>query len=933
MKSFARIRSLFNPLSTSSCFQVSFFLFIVFVVYTMLPFSMRGAIIASAITCFSHTVTLSVCLASTAPDLEPLVWQILANVIIFTCGNLAGAYHKHLMDLALKQTYQDTCNCIKSPIKLEFEKHQQQRQNSSSPISGSRASPQPQISCFPSSVSCRIKPPVWSPSPGQQLQPAPPEEGEGGKRSKKASPPGACSAKKSSTPQARSSAAQQPSAVQPSAAQPGSSGTQPLFDGSLVNTLQSLASRPYIPQAANISSRLRAKILDGKDINLVSLILPSPECDKAIATGGSITAVFKSADPRLLKDLSIGQFLVAFSIFRDVLCAVYPERRVDSDAYLAVIGDLHIKYGKSVYYQYHKSFSSKAALHLAHCNIRLDWSVLDTELLVMATGGQQVVSCISCGAQGHTSPLCPSVPLSGSSVFPTQYSGNNKPNLPAGMLTRGLSQGFRVGVLSLVAKNLQSAAKEPTIVSQLIQKELNKGYLIGPFHSSPFPVFRTSPIGVATRKYSEKKRLIFDLSAPRAGPFCSINSLIPPEYFSLHYASVDNAIKLIKFAGQGAWLSKADITDAFKIIPIHPSQWHMFGIRWESKFYFAVRLTFGCRSSPCIFNSFSEALCWILLNIVRIPSVLHLLDDFLLIDPPRDNSGASLAKLKLCFQELGVPLSEEKTLGPTTRLEFLGITLDSVDMEASLPTDKLQRIRDITKSFCEQQVITKQQLLSLLGHLNFAMRIIPQGRSFISRLLDTASAVENLHDHVFLDEGCRSDLRFWSLLLAHWNGVTFFYDDLVYSSDSMRFFTDAAPSVGFGGFFQGEWFAGSWPPSFPSHASSSALHEIFPIAVACHVWGHLWPRKRISVLCDNQSVVGIINKARSPCRDIMPFMRSITWSSITHNFLISARHVPGHLNSVADSLSRFHFQTFRNLCPEASAQPVRIPPLHLLSLF
>uniref|UniRef100_H3BZL8 Adenylate cyclase type 2 n=1 Tax=Tetraodon nigroviridis TaxID=99883 RepID=H3BZL8_TETNG len=107
--------------------QVSFFLFIVFVVYTMLPFSMRGAIIASAITCSSHTVTLSVFLAARVPELEPLVWQILANVIIFICGNLAGAYHKHLMDLALKQTYQDTCNCIKSPMKLEFEKHQQER--------------------------------------------------------------------------------------------------------------------------------------------------------------------------------------------------------------------------------------------------------------------------------------------------------------------------------------------------------------------------------------------------------------------------------------------------------------------------------------------------------------------------------------------------------------------------------------------------------------------------------------------------------------------------------------------------------------------------------------------------------------------------------------------------------------------------------------
>ncbi|TMS11178.1 Adenylate cyclase type 2 [Larimichthys crocea] len=107
--------------------QVSFFLFIVFVVYTMLPFSMRDAIIASVLTSASHTIVLSVCLSTTADHMEPIVWQILANIIIFLCGNMAGAYHKHLMELALKQTYQDTCNCIKSPIKLEFEKRQQER--------------------------------------------------------------------------------------------------------------------------------------------------------------------------------------------------------------------------------------------------------------------------------------------------------------------------------------------------------------------------------------------------------------------------------------------------------------------------------------------------------------------------------------------------------------------------------------------------------------------------------------------------------------------------------------------------------------------------------------------------------------------------------------------------------------------------------------
>ncbi|XP_039080495.1 adenylate cyclase type 2-like, partial [Hyaena hyaena] len=105
--------------------QVSFFLFIIFVVYTMLPFNMRDAVIASVLTASSHTIVLSACLSATPGAKEHLVWQILANVIIFICGSLAGAYHKHLMELALQQTYQDTCNCIKSRIKLEFEKRQQ----------------------------------------------------------------------------------------------------------------------------------------------------------------------------------------------------------------------------------------------------------------------------------------------------------------------------------------------------------------------------------------------------------------------------------------------------------------------------------------------------------------------------------------------------------------------------------------------------------------------------------------------------------------------------------------------------------------------------------------------------------------------------------------------------------------------------------------
>ncbi len=61
----------------------------------------------------------------------------------------------------------------------------------------------------------------------------------------------------------------------------------------------------------------------------------------------------------------------------------------------------------------------------------------------------------------------------------------------------------------------------------------------------------------------------------------------------------------------------------------HPSKflasvWHLL----DKKFYFAVRLTFGCKSSPKIFDMLSEALCWILQNNHAIPYLIHLLDDF-----------------------------------------------------------------------------------------------------------------------------------------------------------------------------------------------------------------------------------------------------------------------------------------------------------------
>jgi hypothetical protein len=104
-------------------------------------------------------------------------------------------------------------------------------------------------------------------------------------------------------------------------------------------------------------------------------------------------------------------------------------------------------------------------------------------------------------------------------------------------------------------------------VSELIQKELDNGCIYGQFCKPPFEHYRVYPLGVATGKYSHKKRLILDLSAPHSEGVASINDLIDKEQCSMSYIKIDDAIKIITKYGQGIKLCKFDIQNAFKICP------------------------------------------------------------------------------------------------------------------------------------------------------------------------------------------------------------------------------------------------------------------------------------------------------------------------------------------------------------------------------
>lgn len=391
-----------------------------------------------------------------------------------------------------------------------------------------------------------------------------------------------------------------------------------------------------------------------------------------------------------------------------------------------------------------------------------------------------------------------------------------------------------VNVPTYECKNALTARKNPEVVSKLLQDEIDKGFLIGPFSEPPFVTYRVSPLGIATHKYSKKQRLILDLSSPHnSNEHQSVNDLIDKELCSLSYIKLDDAIKVIQDFGKGSKCCKVDISDAFKQLPISKEQWHLFCVKWNNLYYHYVRLPFGCRSSPRLFDTLSTSVCWIAQNNYNIPVIFHLLDDFLTIDKPSDCGERTMALLSLIFNKLNIPLSQKKTIGPVCELEYLGVILDTIKMEARLPLDKVKRITEYIRLILSKRSCTRKELEQLLGHLNFASRVILPGRAFVTYLYKLMSSVKEGYHYVHLNKECKSDLNMWLEFLSSWNGINMFYEPELTSAPDMHLYTDASSTLGFGGYYQGKWFCENWPKTLPSISDKTLSMAFFRTISYC----------------------------------------------------------------------------------------------------
>ena len=365
----------------------------------------------------------------------------------------------------------------------------------------------------------------------------------------------------------------------------------------------------------------------------------------------------------------------------------------------------------------------------------------------------------------------------------------------------------------------------------------------------------------AVKKSDGSLRPITDCKRPIG---VSINNYMDTTCTKFSYVSIDDVSKSIK---PGCYFYVLDIKSAYRSVNVSPYDRRFQGFEWNlngsEEVFLDHCLVFGLKCAPYIFTQLTE---FIVRSMVRkgFLDVYGYLDDFLVVAETEIDCKRKMSALIDLLQGLGFVVAWRKVVPPSQVVTYLGIELDSVQMELRLPQKKLIRLRNLVDEFRGRKHCSLKELQVLAGHLSHASTVVKGGRTFSRRIINLAKFLREKTELISLPDWFFADLDWWIAFCACFNGSAKIIGDDRSSEIVLQ--TDSSLS-GFGARCGPLWFLGVWhlpqpPDDFPmDHWEVSPMDyckemhinqlELWPILVAARKWGPSWRDCKIRVFTDN----------------------------------------------------------------------------------
>ena len=187
-------------------------------------------------------------------------------------------------------------------------------------------------------------------------------------------------------------------------------------------------------------------------------------------------------------------------------------------------------------------------------------------------------------------------------------------------------------------------------------------------------------------------------------------------------------------------MAKEDFKSAFQNVPMAFSELNLSGVKVEGKYFIDCTLPFGASISCKIFEDVASLIHWIAEKIVGHKFV-HYLDDFLTVHRLNMVCSNIMSVFKLVCNQIGMQVSPDKSEGLMQIIEFLGLTIDIIQMVVRILKDKMQDITLILIMIIRKRKATAAELEPLAGKLNFITKVVLAGRSFTERVYQSFQGI------------------------------------------------------------------------------------------------------------------------------------------------------------------------------------------------
>ena len=161
------------------------------------------------------------------------------------------------------------------------------------------------------------------------------------------------------------------------------------------------------------------------------------------------------------------------------------------------------------------------------------------------------------------------------------------------ILISGLSCGFPLHYQgnhrAFEASNLLSALENPQVVDMKLSKELAACRIAGPLRLHHFPLFEFRLLVLYLKRYRVTFVLFIICLSQRVARL-TMALLLRIRVYGMPQLPM-------QYAGPSCFLAKTNIKSAFRIIPIHPNDYPLLGMKWRGRFYYDRCIPMGCSSS------------------------------------------------------------------------------------------------------------------------------------------------------------------------------------------------------------------------------------------------------------------------------------------------------------------------------------------------